>query len=102
MNIAVTTDSSSGILAVEAEKMGVGFLPIPIIIDGETYYEGVNITPADVYAALESDKRITTSQPSPQSLKDLWDGLLDTGCETEYNIGCVPAAGRDALPCSLQ
>lgn len=25
MNIAVTTDSSSGILAVEAEKMGGGF-----------------------------------------------------------------------------
>lgn len=91
MNIAVTTDSSSGILAVEAEKMEVGFLPIPIIIDGETYYEGVNITPADVYAALESDKRITTSQPSPQSLRDLWDGLLDTGCEKILHLPITSA-----------
>ena len=91
MNIAVTTDSSSGILAVEAEKMGVGFLPIPIIIDGETYYEGVNITPADVYAALESDKRITTSQPSPLALRDLRDGLLDTGCEKILHLPITSA-----------
>ncbi len=79
MNIAVTTDSSSGMLAKEAEEMGVGFLPIPIIIDDEIYFEGVNITPADVYKAQADDKKITTSQPSPQSIKELWDGLLDKG-----------------------
>ena len=40
-----------------------------------------------------------TAQPYT---KEQAQKILDSGCETEYNIGCVPAAGRGSLPRSLQ
>lgn len=43
MKIAITTDSNSGITASEAEKLGFFLLPMPVVIDTETYLEGVNI-----------------------------------------------------------
>lgn len=38
MRIAITTDSNSGITAQEAEKLGIFLLPMPVIIDEETYF----------------------------------------------------------------
>ena len=43
MRIAITTDSNSGITAQEAETLGIFLLPMPVIIDEETYLEGLNI-----------------------------------------------------------
>lgn len=61
-------------------------MPIPIIIEGETFYEGYDITPKQVYAAMKAGKRITTSQPSPQSLTDMWDGLLGKGYDSVIHV----------------
>ena len=42
--IAVVTDSHSSINPAQAEMMGVYVLPMPFDIDGQEYFEGVNIT----------------------------------------------------------
>ena len=39
--IAVVTDSNSGITQVKAAEMGVYVLPMPFMIDGETYFEDI-------------------------------------------------------------
>ena len=44
MKTAVMTDSNSGIMKDEAEKLGIFSLPMPVIIDGATSYEGVDLT----------------------------------------------------------
>lgn len=47
MKTAVITDSNSGITKEEARKLGLFLMPMPVIIDGEVYYEGENLTEAE-------------------------------------------------------
>ena len=42
--IAVMTDSNCGIMPEEGRKLNIHVLPMPVIIDGRTYFEGVDIT----------------------------------------------------------
>ncbi len=44
--IAIVSDSNSGITSKEAEAAGVHILPMPFFINGETFYEGVDLTHA--------------------------------------------------------
>ena len=74
--IAVATDSNSGITQMKAREMGIKVLPMPFYINGELYYEDVSLTQEAFYEHLESDAEISTSQPSPGAVTDLWDELL--------------------------
>lgn len=74
--IAIVTDSNSGISQACAEELGVFVLPMPFTIDGEEYFEGINLTVDEFYAKLENDSDIFTSQPAPEEVTKLWDNLL--------------------------
>ena len=76
MRIAVVTDSNSGITQKQAKEMEVFVLPMPFMIDGETYFEDITLTQEDFYKRLGEDADISTSQPSPESVMDLWDEVL--------------------------
>ena len=76
MRIAVVTDSNSGITQKRAKEMGVFVLPMPFMIDGETYFEDINLTQERFYEKLEHDSHISTSQPSPESVMKMWDHVL--------------------------
>ena len=47
MKIAILTDTNSGISKEEAEKKGIYVIPMPVLIDGEVFYEGENLTEED-------------------------------------------------------
>ena len=55
--IAIMTDSNCGIMPSEADKYGIYVLPMPVIIDGETYYEGINITLDEFYKKQAGGRR---------------------------------------------
>ncbi len=76
MRIAVVTDSNSGITQKMAAEMGVFVLPMPFDIDGNTYFEDITLTQEEFYRLLENDAEIFTSQPSPESVMELWDRVL--------------------------
>ena len=76
MKIAVVTDSNSGITQKQAEEMGITVLPMPFMIDGETYFEDITLTQEEFYGRLKGDADISTSQPSPADVTGLWDRLL--------------------------
>ena len=76
MKIAVVTDSNSGITQAQAKEMGVAVLPMPFMIDGETYYEDITLTREQFYQRLKDNADITTSQPTPDSILKMWDKLL--------------------------
>lgn len=78
MNIAIVTDSNSGIYPQEAEQMGVQVVPMPVNIDGQEYLETVNLERDFFYEKQQAGAVITTSQPSPGGLTDLWEELLKT------------------------
>ena len=74
--IAIVTDSNSGITQAQAEELGVYVIPMPFYINEKMYLEGVTLTQEEFYEKLKKDEPISTSQPSPADLCDLWDKLL--------------------------
>lgn len=74
--IAIVTDSNSGITQAEGKKLGVYVLPMPFDIDGQPYFEDINLTQEQFYEKLTGDADVSTSQPSPDAVMSLWDDLL--------------------------
>lgn len=74
--IAIVTDSNSGITQQQAKEAGIHVLPMPFMINEETYFEDINLTQKEFYERLANGDDVVTSQPSPESVMDLWDSLL--------------------------
>lgn len=74
--IVVVTDSSSGITPAEAKTAGIVVVPIPFTIDEKEYLENVTIEAPQFFAMLGQAKGVSTSQPSRQTLEDIWNELL--------------------------
>ena len=74
--VAIVTDSNSGITQAQAKEFGVTVLPMPSMINEETYYEDITLNQTEFYERLESGVNVVTSQPSPESVLKLWEGLL--------------------------
>ena len=75
-NIAIVTDSNSGITQAQAKKLGVWVVPTPFFINGELYLEDITLTREGFFEKLVEDAEISTSQPAPGDLIDTWEKLL--------------------------
>lgn len=75
--IAIMTDSNSGITQKEAEVLRIRVLPMPSLIDGETFFEEISLTQEQFYERLAQDVDISTSQPSPEDVTKAWEELLE-------------------------
>ena len=82
--IAVVTDSNSGITQTAGQELGVSVLPMPFYIDGELFFEDITLTQEEFYRRLEEDAQISTSQPAPGDVCELWDRLLQDNDEIVY------------------
>lgn len=74
--IAIVTDSNSGITQDQAKELGIRVLPMPFNIGEKTYFEDIDLTQQQFYDMLGDGENIATSQPSPESVLNLWDELL--------------------------
>ena len=74
--IAIVTDSNSGITQAQAKELGLHVLPMPFMINNETYYEDITLTQDQFYERLAQGADVITSQPSPDAVMKLWDELL--------------------------
>lgn len=83
-DIAIVTDSNSGITQEEAEQLGIVVVPMPFFIDDKIHFEGIDLSQADFYHSLESGCKVSTSQPSPGDLMELWKKLLNNHDELVY------------------
>lgn len=75
--IAIATDSNSGITQAQAKKLGIFVLPMPFMINEETFYEDITLDQEGFYEKLESEADVVTSQPSPESVLNLWKEILE-------------------------
>lgn len=76
MKIAIATDTNSSMTQKQADEHGIYLLPMPVIIDEETYLEGLNIDNAQLYNAMKEHRDISSSQPSPGQLIEFWENIL--------------------------
>lgn len=82
--VGIVTDSHSGILPERAKELGVHVLPMPFYVAEECYYEGVSITREKFFEYLNADKKVTTSQPSPEEVMNFWSETLQEYDELVY------------------
>ncbi len=80
-NVKIVTDSNSGITQADAKKLGISVIPMPFLIDGEEYFEDINLTQEQFYEHLKKDAAVSTSQPAVGKVTELWDELLKDGAE---------------------
>lgn len=74
--IGIMTDSHSGILPEEAKKLGIKVLPMPFYINDKLYLEGVDLSREEFYEKLRQGVDVSTSQPSPQEVMEMWNEML--------------------------
>lgn len=79
MKTAILTDTNSGITVEEGQIKGIYVLPMPVIIEGNCYLEGINITHEQLYQAMMNDKEVSSAQPSPGDVMAMWDAIFDDG-----------------------
>ena len=84
MKTAIVTDTNSGIFQERGKQLGVYVVPMPVIIDDRTYYEGENLSPCRFCQFLAEGRNVSTSQPSPASLLEFWDAVLERYDELVY------------------
>lgn len=77
MKTAIMTDTNSGINKKEADELGIFLLPMPVIVKDKTYLEGIDISLGEMYEIMEDGIETSTSQPSPGSLMEMWDDILE-------------------------
>ena len=82
--VAIVTDSNSGITLSEAKELGIRVVPMPFLIDGNTYYEEISLSQEDFFKMLGEDVDISTSQPEPGSVTDIWEEELKHAEEVVY------------------
>ncbi len=86
MKTAIVTDSNSGIFPEQGKELGIFILPMPVILDGKTYFEGVDLTHQEFYQRLADGADATTSQPSPADVEAMWNSVLAQGFDQIVHI----------------
>lgn len=93
--VAIVTDSNSGITQEQGKELGVFVLPMPFFIDGQMFLEDITLTQEQFYEKLGGDSDISTSQPSPGDVMELWEKVLK-----EYDeIVCIPMSSGLSTTC---
>lgn len=94
--VAIVTDSNSGITQDRGKELGIYVLPMPFFIDGKLFLEDITLTQEEFYKKLGEDSDISTSQPSPGNVMELWENVLK-----EYDeVVCIPMSSGLSSTCS--
>ena len=80
----IMTDSHSGILNEEAERLGIKVLPMPFYIEEKVYREGVDLSREEFYDMLRKGTDVSTSQPSLVDVAEMWKEMLKEYEEIVY------------------
>jgi DegV family protein with EDD domain len=107
-HVQIVTDSASDILPTHAQALGIILVPNRVVLDGSTRRDGVDLTAAQFYAALQSTKRLPYTLPAPpQDLYAAYQYAFRHGATEVVSIHVSgrlsqvvehAAAARDALP----
>ncbi len=84
--VAVVTDSTACLTDELRERSGVRVVPIHVLVDGQTYLDGVDITSEEVASALSRLASVSTSKPSPHQFLDAYSAAAHAGAESILSV----------------
>lgn len=80
MRPALVTDSNSQLPRSLQERHDIRVVPIPVVVDGIDYLEGVNLDADGFYALFDGGApEVSTSQPSPGSFVETYQACIEAG-----------------------
>lgn len=82
--VAIITDSNSGITQSQGKELDIQVVPMPFFVQGATYYEDISMSQKKFYEYLAQGAEVTTSQPSLDTLMELWRNTLKEYEEIVY------------------
>jgi DegV family protein with EDD domain len=78
--VAILTDSTAYLPQEIIDRYQIQVIPLSVIWDGESYLDGIDITPSQFYSRLvKSTSLPSTSQPPAGEFKKIFSSLLDSG-----------------------
>ena len=86
MNVALVTDSTAYLPVDLVERQGIRVVPLHVILGGQQFSEGVDVTTAQVAAALRTFTPVSTSRPSPQAFLDVYEAAAATGADAVVSV----------------
>lgn len=110
--IGLVTDSNAQLPPELRAQYHVGVVPLTVVVDGNPYREGVDITTAEFYARLGSGAEVSTAAPSPGDVLEIFEQVASAGAtevlsvhigsNTSATINAVKvAAGSSPVPVEI-
>ena len=85
MKIKITSDSTCDLTAEILEKYEIEIIPLAVNMGENTFLDGVDIKPDDIYSHFEKTGEIpTTGARSPEDFKEFFKKFTDDGCEVVH------------------
>lgn len=109
MGVAIVTDSTASLPGALVARHGIGVVPLHVVLDGQQYSEGVDITTTELAAALRKLTAVSTSRPSPQAFLDAYEAAAAGGADAVVSVhissdmsgtvgSATLAAGQSPIP----
>ena len=83
--VCITADSTCDLPAELLDRYGIRVIPLMINYGEESFRDGIEITPADMYRRFHADGSLpSTAAPSVQDLTDFFRPLVDAGYDVVH------------------
>ena len=99
--IAILTDTNSGLSPEQAKAHGIDMVPMPVVINDETFFEHQSIDQNEFFNRLRQGASVRTSQPTPSMLMEIWDRLLEKNDHIIYLPMSSGLSGSYETACSM-
>ena len=86
MSVAIVTDSTAYLPVDLVARQGIRVVPLHVVLGGQQFSEGVDVTTAEVAAALRKFTPVSTSRPSPQAFLDAYEAAAANGADTVVSV----------------
>ena len=87
MKVRITADSTCDLSPELLRKYDIALAPLSVIIDGEMFHDGVDVTPRDVFRAADAGKSVRTAAVNAYEYKEFFGKQL-RNCDQLVHI-CI-------------
>lgn len=85
-SVAIVTDSTACLTPDLISGSGVAVVPIQVLLDSKTYYDGVDISSHEIAEALMSSQHVTTSKPTPHQFLEAYQRAAQQGAQAIISV----------------
>ena len=78
MKIKISADSTCDLSPELIRKYGIGITPLSVIIDGQVFHDGIDVTPRDIFRASDAGKSVRTAAVNTYEYREFFREQLKT------------------------